>query len=51
MAQPFLVTQLGGALGAEVQGIDLGNLSDAQVTDIKELLLAHKVIFFPSTVN
>jgi len=47
MAQPFLVTQLGGALGAEVQGIDLGNLSDAQVSDIKELLLAHKVIFFP----
>ncbi len=35
-----------GALGAEVEGIDLKNSSKENFSKINELLLEHKVIFF-----
>jgi len=37
---------LSGALGAEVDGIDLRNSSEENFKDINNLLLEHKVIFF-----
>lgn len=42
------VKQLAGTLGAEVFGPDLGNVSDADLEQIKALLLDHKVLFFPA---
>ena len=43
----FKVKLIGGALGAELHGVDLAtNLSDKVLTIIRELLLEHKVIFF-----
>jgi len=36
---------LSGALGAEIQGLDLGNSSEANFKTINNLLLEHKVIF------
>ncbi|MEM7003674.1 MAG: TauD/TfdA family dioxygenase [Pseudomonadota bacterium] len=41
------VKQLAGTLGAEVFGPDLGKVSDADLEQIKALLLDHKVLFFP----
>jgi len=40
------VKLLSGALGAEIEGIDLKDASDENFKKINELLLEHKVIFF-----
>ena len=40
------VKLLSGALGAEIQGIDLTDTSDKNFDKINNLLLDHKVIFF-----
>ena len=37
---------LSGALGAEIKGIDLTDVSDQNFKKINDLLLEHKVIFF-----
>ena len=37
---------LSGALGAEIKGIDLKDVSNANFNKINNLLLEHKVIFF-----
>ena len=37
---------LSGALGAEIVGIDLTDISDDNFKKINNLLLEHKVIFF-----
>ena len=37
---------LSGALGAEIKGIDLTDISDENFSKINNLLLEHKVIFF-----
>ena len=37
---------LSGALGAEIKGVDLTDISDENFTKINDLLLEHKVIFF-----
>ena len=37
---------LSGALGAEINGIDLKDTSDENFKKINDLLLEHKVIFF-----
>ena len=37
---------LSGALGAEIKGIDLTDVSDENFKKINDLLLEHKVIFF-----
>ena len=37
---------LSGALGAEIQGINLKDTSDENFKKINDLLLEHKVIFF-----
>jgi taurine dioxygenase len=43
----FIVKLIGGALGAELHGVDLAtNLSDKVLTAIRELLVEHEVIFF-----
>ena len=39
------VELLSGALGAEITGIDLRDISDNNFKIIKDLLLEHKVIF------
>ena len=40
------VKLLSGALGAEISGIDLTDVSDENFKKINNLLLEHKVIFF-----
>jgi taurine dioxygenase len=40
------VKLLSGALGAEIKGIDLTDISDQNFKKINDLLLEHKVIFF-----
>ena len=40
------VKLLSGALGAEISGIDLTDVSDENFKKINSLLLEHKVIFF-----
>ena len=40
------VKLLSGALGAEIKGIDLTDISDENFKKINDLLLEHKVIFF-----
>jgi len=48
MATPTItVTPKGGALGAEVRGIDLSTPADADITRVLELLREHLVLFFP----
>src|SRR6266567_8469915 len=48
MATPTItVTPKGGALGAEVRGIDLSTPGDADITRVLELLRQHLVLFFP----
>ena len=39
------VKLLSGALGAEIEGIDLTDISDQNFKKINDLLLEHKVIF------
>jgi taurine dioxygenase len=41
------VTRLAGALGAEVRGIDLSQVTQEDVDRIRSLLLDHLVLFFP----
>lgn len=41
------VTQVAAALGAEVRGLDLSSPSQDMVDEIQQLLLRHKVLFFP----
>ena len=40
------VKLLSGALGAEIKGIDLKDVSNENFKKINDLLLEHKVIFF-----
>lgn len=47
MTDQMTVTKLGSRIGARVDGVQLGgNLDPAAVDEIRETLLAHKVIFF-----
>ena len=39
------VKLLSGALGAEIKGIDLTDVSDENFKKVNDLLLEHKVIF------
>ena len=41
------VTPVTGALGAEVSGLDLRDVTDATLDDLQTLLLEHLVLFFP----
>lgn len=41
------VTRLAGALGAEVRGLSLANVTPDEIVTIKSLLLEHLVLFFP----
>lgn len=41
------VRPLSGNIGAEISGIDVRDLSDAQVAELRALWLHHKVLFFP----
>lgn len=41
------VRRLAGALGAEVRGIDLKQVADAEIERLKRLLDEHLVLFFP----
>lgn len=40
------VKPIAGALGAEIEGVDLANLDDATFEEIKDAWLEHQVIFF-----
>ncbi|HZR02350.1 MAG TPA: TauD/TfdA family dioxygenase [Burkholderiales bacterium] len=40
------ITRLAGALGAEISGVDLTDLSAELVRDLRQILLDHLVIFF-----
>lgn len=42
------VRRLAGALGAEVEGVDLAAAGDAEVAAIRALLNEHQVLFFPA---
>jgi alpha-ketoglutarate-dependent sulfate ester dioxygenase len=47
MTQPVTVTKLGSRIGARIDGVRLGgDLDQASVNEIRDALLAHKVIFF-----
>ena len=41
------VDPIAGALGAEVRGVDLGSLTDAEFAAVHDTLLEHLVLFFP----
>ena len=41
---------LSGALGAEIKGIDLTDVSDENFKKINDLLLEHKVIFLETSL-
>lgn len=41
------VDAIAGALGAEVRGVHLGSLSEAEFTAVHDTLLEHLVLFFP----
>ena len=41
------VTPLSGTIGAEIRGVDLRDLDDAQVAAIRKVWLARRVVFFP----
>ena len=47
MANQWQVKRLAGALGAEVTNVDLTTATDADIKRVNELLLEHKVLFFP----
>lgn len=40
------VEPLTGRIGAELHGVDLGNLDDTTVAGIRQAILAHRVVFF-----
>ena len=40
------VEPLAGALGAEISGVDLNELDDAAVAEIRRALLDNNVVFF-----
>jgi len=40
------VRRLTGRIGAELSGVDLGRLDEADVAGIRQALLAHRVVFF-----
>ena len=44
---PWGVTRLAGALGDEVRGINLAKVSAIELESIQQLLLDHRVLFFP----
>jgi len=48
MSNKWQVKRLAGALGAEVEGVNLSAPSADDIADIKQLLLQHKVLFFPA---
>ncbi|MGW0040156.1 TauD/TfdA dioxygenase family protein [Rhodococcus sp. NPDC003348] len=41
------IVPLAGAIGAEVHGLQVGNLSDADFASVKDALYTHHVLFFP----
>ena len=43
---PIQYTPLSGAIGAEIHGIDLAHATDAEIAEIRQVWLAHNVIFF-----
>ena len=47
MANQWQVKRLAGALGAEVTNVDLTIATEADIKQVNELLLEHKVLFFP----
>ena len=47
MSNTLSVTRLAGSLGAEIQGLSLCGLNNAQVKTIEALLHEHLVLFFP----
>ncbi|UJW28288.1 TauD/TfdA family dioxygenase [Saccharothrix sp. AJ9571] len=51
MAARFTVNPISGALGAEVTGVPLATLSDADFAAVRELLLEHLVLFFPDAAG
>ncbi|QFU88209.1 TauD/TfdA family dioxygenase [Amycolatopsis sp. YIM 10] len=51
MASTFSVSPISGALGAEVRGVPLTSLSDADFAEVRELLLTHLVLFFPDAAG
>ena len=48
MPKSWEVTRLAGALGAEIQGPDISDPSDADIEAIKALLNEHLVVFLPN---
>ena len=42
----IIVEELAAAMGAEVKGVDLARLTDAQFAEIEHALFRHKMIFF-----
>ncbi|MFJ1748714.1 TauD/TfdA dioxygenase family protein [Streptomyces sp. NPDC088116] len=49
--QEMLVSPVSGALGAEIRGVDLTDITDHDFERIHELLLRHLVIFFPEQAH
>lgn len=47
----FEVSEVSGALGAEVRGVPLGELTDSDFAVVRELLLTHLVLFFPDAAG
>ena len=47
LPQGWQVARLAGALGAEIRGVELAQLTDAQFDALQQLLLQHLVLFFP----
>jgi taurine dioxygenase len=43
---PIQYTPLSGAIGAEIHGIDLARAIDAEIAEIRQIWLAHNVVFF-----
>jgi taurine dioxygenase len=43
---PIQYTPLSGAIGAEIHGIDLAHATDAEIAEIRQIWLAHNVVFF-----
>jgi taurine dioxygenase len=47
MSDQLSVTRLAGALGAEVRGLSLSNVTSQDISTINALILEHLVLFFP----
>jgi taurine dioxygenase len=45
-AWPFTLHRCTPTIGAEVSGVDLGNLDDTTYRALRQALLEHKVLFF-----